>query len=417
MKQHAWLLALLLCISCGKVRPVTELPDIVVGEPSFFPTIVAHTDAPILGGNRIDILLNGDETFPAMLREIKNARETITFAQYLYEDGAIAHEFARAFAERCRAGVKGHILLDSQGARPIPEAIPRLLREAGCKVEFFRKVEAPQVVLIWRLLRYNYRNHRRILVIDGKVGFTGGYGISEAWSGNGRTPEHWRETNARIEGPLVNQLQAAFVGSWFEATGALLGGIGYFPSLEPRGDVSAQIVKSSPVGGSFENYMLFLLSIASAKQSISITNPYFIPDDKIVAALLAAAARGVRITVLVPGKIDVKLTHQASRRNYGKMLQGGIEIYEYQPALMHAKTMIVDGIWATVGSTNMDNRSFALNEELNLAVYDRKFARRLEDIYKEDLRYSKKITYAAWAARPWRERFFEFFAFPLQEQL
>jgi cardiolipin synthase A/B len=411
------MLAFLLCVGCGKVRPVTELPDIAVGEPTFFPTLVAHTDAPILGGNRIDILLNGDETFPAMLRDIKNARQTITFAQYLYESGAIAYEFAYAFAERCRAGVKGHILLDSQGARPIPDAIPRLLRDAGCKVEFFRKVEVPQVVLIWRLLRYNYRNHRRILVIDGKVGFTGGYGISQAWTGNGRIREHWRETNVRIEGPLVNHLQAAFVGSWFEATGALLGGTGYFPSLEPRGDIPAQIVKSSPVGGSFQNYMLFLLSIASAKQSIMITNPYFIPDDKILEALLAAASRGVKITVLVPGKIDVKLTYRASRRNYGQMLRGGIRIFEYQPALMHAKTMIVDGVWATVGSTNMDNRSFALNEELNLAVYDRGFARRLEEIFSEDLKYAKEITYAAWAARPWRERFFEFFAFPLQEQL
>jgi cardiolipin synthase A/B len=411
------MLAFLLCLGCGKVRPVTELPDIAVGEPTFFPTLVAHTDAPILGGNRIDILLNGDETFPAMLRDIKNARQTITFAQYLYEGGAIAYEFAYAFAERCRAGVKGHILLDSQGARPIPDAIPRLLRDAGCKVEFFRKVEVPQVVLIWRLLRYNYRNHRRILVIDGKVGFTGGYGISQAWTGNGRIREHWRETNVRIEGPLVNHLQAAFVGSWFEATGALLGGTGYFPSLEPRGDIPAQIVKSSPVGGSFQNYMLFLLSIASAKQSIMITNPYFIPDDKILEALLAAASRGVKITVLVPGKIDVKLTYRASRRNYGQMLRGGIRIFEYQPALMHAKTMIVDGVWATVGSTNMDNRSFALNEELNLAVYDRGFARRLEEIFSEDLKYAKEITYAAWAARPWRERFFEFFAFPLQEQL
>jgi cardiolipin synthase len=411
------MLAFLLCLGCGKVRPVTELPDIAVGEPTFFPTLVAHTDAPILGGNRIDILLNGDETFPAMLRDIKNARQTITFAQYLYEGGAIAYEFAYAFAERCRAGVKGHILLDSQGARPIPDAIPRLLRDAGCKVEFFRKVEVPQVVLIWRLLRYNYRNHRRILVIDGKVGFTGGYGISQAWTGNGRIREHWRETNVRIEGPLVNHLQAAFVGSWFEATGALLGGTGYFPSLDLRGDIAAQIVKSSPVGGSFQNYMLFLLSIASAKQSIMITNPYFIPDDKIIEALLAAAARGVKITVLVPGKIDVKLTYRASRRNYGQMLRGGMRIFEYQPALMHAKTMIVDGVWATVGSTNMDNRSFALNEELNLAVYDRGFARRLEEIFSEDLKYAKEITYAAWAARPWRERFFEFFAFPLQEQL
>ena len=417
MKRRAWTLVFFALFACGKVRPVTDIPDIAVGEPTFFPTIVAHTDAPIIGGNRIDILLNGDETFPAMLRDIKSARQTITLAQYLYEGGALANELAQAFAERCRSGVQAHILLDSQGSRPLPEEIPQLMRDAGCKVEFFRRVQVPQVVLIWRLLRYNYRNHRRILVIDGKLGYTGGYGISQAWTGNGRIPEHWRETNARIEGPLVNDLQAAFVGSWFEATGALLGGPGYFPSLEPRGNVAAQIVKSSPVGGSFQNYMLILLSIASAKRSIMITNPYFIPDDKIINALLAAARSGVRVTVLVPGKIDVKLTYRASRRNYGEMLKGGIDIYEYQPALMHAKTMVVDGVWATVGSTNMDNRSFAFNEELNLAVYDRNLASKLEEIFREDLKYSKKITYDAWAARPWRERFFELFAYPLQEQL
>jgi cardiolipin synthase len=417
MQRRAWMLFLLALFACGKVRPVTEMPHIVVGEPSFFPTIVAHTDAPILGGNRIDLMLNGNETFPEMLREIKKARETITFAQYLYQDSAIGSEFAATLAERCRAGVKAHILLDSQGARSLPQEITQLMRDAGCEVVFFRRVEAPHVVFIWRLIRYNYRNHRRILVIDGKIGFTGGYGISDAWTGDGHTPEHWRDTNARIEGPLVNHLQAAFAGSWFEATGAVLGGTGYFPSLEPRGNIAAQIVKSSPIGGSFQNYMLFLLSIASAKRSIMITNPYFIPDKKIIDTLLAAAQRGVRVTILVPGKIDVKLTYRASRHNYGRMLQGGIEIYEYQPALMHAKTMIVDGVWATVGSTNMDNRSFALNEELNLAVYDRGFAAKLEAIFRDDLRYAKKITYAAWAARPWRERFFELFAFPFQEQL
>ena len=416
MKRRYWLLAILLFLSCSRVRTVYEVPDIAVGEPSFFPTIEAHTDAPIVGGNRIDILLNGDETFPVMLRDIKKAKSTITFAQYLYEDGAIARELAGAFAERCRAGVKGQILLDSHGTNTSAE-IPQMMRDAGCKVEFFRRVEAPQVVFIWKLLRYNYRNHRRILVIDGRVGFTGGYGISETWTGNGRTPDHWRDTNARIEGPLVQQLQAAFAESWFEATGALLGGAGYFPRLDARGKVAGQIVKSSPIGGSFQNYLLFLLSIASAKKSILITNPYFIPDERMIDALLDAAARGARVTVLVPGKIDVKLTYRASRANYGRMLKGGIQIYEYSAALMHAKTMVVDGVWATIGSTNMDNRSFALNEELNLTVYDAALARRLEQIFTEDLRYARKITYEEWDKRPWRERFFELFSYPIKDQL
>jgi len=416
MKRLKWL-ALILIIGCAKVLPVYQIPEILVGEPSFFPTIEAYTDAPIVGGNRIDLLFNGDETFPAMLRDIIAAKSTITFAQYLYEDGSISYEFAQAFSDRCRAGVQVHILIDNQGSQKIPDKIPAMMRDAGCHVEFFRRVEAQQVFLPWKLLKYNYRNHRRVLVIDGRVGFTGGYGISEAWTGDGRTEDHWRETNARVEGPVVKYLQAAFSESWLEATGTVLGGDGYFPRLEPQGKVSAQMVKSSPIGGSFQNYMLFLLSISSAKKSILITNSYFIPDDTMIEALLNAAARGVRVVVLVPGKIDHQITYRASRSNYGRMLLGGIQIFEYMPALMHAKTMVVDGVWATVGSTNFDNRSFALNEELNLTVYDSGLARRLEEAFEQDLKYSRKITYEEWNSRGIGERIYEFFAFPVKEYL
>jgi cardiolipin synthase len=255
------------------------------------------------------------------------------------------------------------------------------------------------------------------LVLDGRIAFTGGYGIKDTWLGNGRTEEHWRETNARVEGPAVKFLQAAFAASWLETTGVMLGGAEYFPRLEPRGSVPAQVVSSSPVGGSFESYMLFLLSISSARKSILITNPYFIPDDRMIEALLRAAGRGVRVVVLVPGKIDHKITYRASRRNYGRMLLGGISIFEYQAALMHAKTMVIDGALATLGSTNLDNRSFALNEELNLTVYDGALARRLETAFFEDLHYSRRITYREWEARGFRERFFEIFAIPFKDQL
>jgi cardiolipin synthase A/B len=416
MKYVSVLLAIVSFLGCAKVLSINQIPDIALGEPSFFPTIEAHTDAPIIGGNRIDILLNGDETFPAMLRDIKTAKSTITFAQYLYEDGPIAYDLAQAFAERCRAGIEANILLDSHGTRT-PAEIPRIMTEAGCHLQYFRRVQAPQVIFPWKLLRYNYRNHRRILVIDGRIGFTGGYGISAAWMGDGRTEDHWRETNARMEGPIVKYLQAAFTESWLETTGKLLGGDGYFPRLEPRGNVPAQIVKSSPVGGSFQNYMLFLLSITSAKKSILITNPYFIPDDRMVEALLHAATRGVRVIVLVPGKIDHKITYRASRSNYGRLLAGGIHIFEYMPGLMHAKTMVVDGVWATIGSTNFDNRSFALNEELNLTIYHVPLAQRLQTIFDEDVKHSKRITYEEWRSRGLGERFFELFAFPIREQL
>jgi cardiolipin synthase len=412
-----WVAAAILLWGCARVLPVDKVPPIVVGEPAFFPTIEAYTDAPIVGGNQVQLLFNGDETFPVMLRDVATAKSTITFAQYLYEDGAFARALAQAFAERCRAGVQVHILIDSQGSGEIPEDIPTIMRDAGCQMRFFRRVEAPQVLLPWKLLKYNYRNHRRVLVIDGRLGFTGGYGISDAWTGDGRTPEHWRETNARVEGPIVHQLQAAFTESWLEATGTVLGGDAYFPRLEPVGKVSAQMVKSSPAGGSFQNYMLFLLSITSAKKSILITNPYFIPDDTMIRALLEAAARGVEVIVLVPGKIDHQITYRASRQNYGRMLLGGIRIFEYTPALLHAKTMVIDSVWATVGSTNFDNRSFALNEELNLTVYDAGLARHLEQAFKQDLRYARKITYEEWNSRGIGERVLEWFSFPIKDYL
>jgi cardiolipin synthase len=232
------------------------------------------------------------------------------------------------------------------------------------------------------------------LVLDGRIGFTGGYGISESWTGDGRTPEHWRDTNARVTGPVVKSLQAAFAESWLETTGIAIGGEDYFPVLPDSGDVPGQIVKSSPVGGSFNNYMLFLLSINSAKKSLLITNPYFIPDDVMTQALVKAAARGVRVVVLTPGEIDSQLTYTTSRSHYGPLLLGGVQIFEYKASLLHAKTMVVDGIWASIGSSNFDNRSFALNHEINLTVYDTGVARRLEEIFGEDLKYSQSISYS-----------------------
>jgi cardiolipin synthase len=417
MKRLYWLFAILVFFGCAKVLAVRQIPQITLGEATFFRTIEAHTDAPIVSGNRIDVLLNGDETFPVMLREIRKAKSTITFAQYLYEDGSLARELAQAFAERCRAGVKADILLDRHGSGKAPSAIIATMKDAGCHVEYFRQVEAEGIIFPWKLLRYNYRNHRRVLVIDGQIGFTGGYGISEAWTGNGRMREHWRDTNARIEGPAVRFLQAAVAESWLETTGIAIGSDGYFPHLEPSGNVPAQIVKSSPTGGSFQNYMLFLLSINSAKKSILITNPYFIPDNAMTETLVKAATRGVRVVVLLPGEIDSQLTYSTSRSHYGPLLLGGVQVFEYRASLMHAKTIVVDGVWSTIGSTNFDNRSFAFNQEINLTIYDSGMAHRLEEIFQEDLKYSQQITYEQWRSRSVFERLIEFFAFPIKEQL
>ena len=407
----------LLVFGCAKVRAIYDVPEISFGEATSFPTIEALTDAPIVGGNKLEILQNGDGTFPVMLRDIQNAKSTITFAQYLVKGGVLATEFVRSFAERCQAGIKVYVLFDSQGSSDAPDEIAATMRKPGCQLEYFRRIQAPQVVLPWKLLQYNYRNHRRIMVVDGQIGFTGGYALTDDWLGDGVTPNHWRDTNVRIQGPAVRYLQAAFTESWLETTGDLLGGEGIFPRLESRGQTALQLVKSSPVGGSFQNYILYLLAITWAKKSILITNPYFIPDDHMITALLKATARGVRVVVLVPARSDFKITYRASRRHYGEMLLGGIEIFEYSPALLHSKTMVVDGVWATVGSTNFDNRSFALNEELNVGVYDRDVAQSLAEIFAADLKRSKKVTYEEWQARGLKEKFFELFAFPVEEQL
>ena len=410
-------LTLLLLWGCANLTPINQMPSMVLGEPSFYPTIAAHTDASIIAGSRVELLFNGDQIFPAMLQAIRGARKSITYQQYFFEDGAIAHEIAEAFAERCQAGVQVKILLDSLGSGNIPQVIPELWKKSGCQLEWFERIKVFQFITPWELLNYNHRSHRRILVIDGKIGFTGGHGVSEAWSGNGRTPERWRQTDVKVEGPIVQQLQAAFVESWRRATGDVLGDDLYFPALDVQGKVYAKIVKSSPLSSSFGTYLLFLLSITSAQKSIHIANPYFFPDSRIEEALINAVKRGVKVVVLTPAKSDHATTSSASHSGFGVSLLGGVEIYEYQPALMHTKAMVVDGIWATVGSANLDYRSLAINEELNLVVYDAEFGQQFEKSFQEDLQYSKKLTYEAWNSRPLIDKFLELFTIPIKEQL
>lgn len=405
-------LALLLLAGCARVTPHLSLPDLRLGEPSFFPTVEAYTAAPIVAGNRVEFLLNGEEIFPALIEAIQSARKTITYAQYFYEDGPVSRDIAVALGERCLAGVGVNVLLDAFGSLGIPTEYVDTMRRLGCHVEFFR----PLGPLAWH--RANNRNHRRILVVDGRLGWTGGSGVSRKWMGNGRTEDHWRDTDVRVEGPIVEYLQGAFADNWLEATGIVLGGDAYFPRPLPAvGTVNAQIVRSSPAGGSAAMYTTFLLAMSAARRSIYIANPYLVPDDRMADALLAAVKRGVKVVVLAPGTIDHNIVRQASRGKWGRMLRGGVQIYEYLPALLHAKMMVIDGVWATVGSTNLDNRSFALNDELNLIVYDAPTAQRLETILKEDLTYARQVDYRRWRARGFIDRLMELLSTPFRDQL
>lgn len=397
---------------CARVQPHLALPPMMLGEASFFPTLEAYAGAPIVGGNAVELLFNGEQIFPSLVASIQSAQRTITYAQYYYEDGPVARDIAEALAERCRAGVGVNVLLDAFGSLGIPSEYLELMRVSGCHVAWFR----PLSQYIFR--PYHKRNHRRILVVDGRIGHTGGAGVSRKWMGNGRTEDHWRDTDVRMEGPVVEYLQAAFAENWLEATGMVLGGDAYFPRpIEPRGRVYAQVARSSPASGSTAMYTTFILALSAARTSVLVTNPYFVLDDTMREAVLGTVRRGVRVAVLVPAVIDHNLVRQASRAQFGDLLRAGVEIYEYTPALLHAKTMVIDGVWATVGSTNLDNLSFAFNDELNLIIYDRAIAKQLERAFHEDVQTSRRVTYEAWKDRGVRAKLLEVLALPIRDLL
>ena len=401
-----------LAVGCMRVTTHVAVPELVLGEPSYFPTQEAYGGAPIVGGNAVEILLNGEQIFPAVLEAIRSARRTITYAQYFYEDGPVARDIAEALAERCRAGVGVNVLLDAFGSLLMPGEYVESMRQSGCHVEWFRPLSP------FAIRRYNNRNHRRILVVDGRIGFTGGSGVSRKWMGNGRVADHWRDTDIRVEGPAVEYFQAGFADNWLEATGMVLGGEAYFPRpLQSRGNVHVQVVRSTTGGATTAMYTTLLLALSSAHRSVYITNPYFVLDEQMTAALLQTVARGVKVVVLVPGAIDHNIVRQASRAQFGRMLQAGIDIYEYMPALLHAKTMVIDGVWATIGSTNLDNRSLALHEELNVILYDREVAREMERVFLDDIAHSRRVTYEAWKKRGLAARFYELLAFPIRDLL
>jgi cardiolipin synthase A/B len=397
---------------CSRQETVVHLPALDVGNPTFATTLAAYAGTGVVGGNRIEVLLNGDEIFPAKLHIIKSARKTINYAQYVWEEGKASEDIANALAKRCREGLSVNILLDAVGALSMPSDYRQRMVDAGCKVESFRPLSP------FAIDKVNYRNHRRILIADGLVGITGGSGTSGKWGGNGRQADHWRDTDIWVEGPVVEQLQGAFAENWLEATRIALGGGEYFPaSTQPKGQVAAQVIRSSPAGGSTAMYTMYLLAMNSAKRSIDITNPYFLPDEKMIDTLVKTARRGVRVRLLLPGAIDHNLVRQASRSELGRLLLAGVQVYEYRAALLHAKTMVVDGEWATVGSTNLDHRSFGLNDEVNVVAYDGGVGRRLARVFVDDLSRSEQVTYQSWKDRGIVSRFLEMISIPVRGQM
>jgi cardiolipin synthase len=373
-----------------------------VSDPQFRRELGTLLGPAIIDGNRVQSLQNGDEIFPAMLAAIHDAGQTITFETYIYWSGDIGWVFARALEERARDGVKVHVLLDWRGSQKIEQDMIEEMTASGIEIQRYHP-------LSWyNLGRMNNRTHRKLLVVDGKVGFTGGVGIADEWNGNAQDADHWRDSHYRLEGPAVAQMQAAFMDNWIKTSGEVVQGVEYFPPLAPAGDALAQVFISSPSGGGDSMQLMYLLSITAAEHTIDLAAAYFVPDDLTRRAIRSALSRGVKVRIIVPGKkVDDLVVRQASRSNWGELLQAGAEIYEYQPAMFHCKTMIVDSQLASVGSTNFDNRSFRLNEEANLNVYDKAFAERLEDVFEEDLKQSRRITYQSWKNRPWHEKALE----------
>lgn len=357
---------------------------------------------PILEGNAVVNLENGSQIFPAMLEAVRGARYSITFETYIYWSGEIGRRFAKALAERAHAGVKVHVLLDWLGSQQMEEGLIEQMRDAGVEVERYHPLHW------YHLTRLNNRTHRKLLVADGKIGFTGGVGIADVWSGSAENPDHWRDSHYRIAGPAVAQMQAAFTDNWVKTTGRILQGERYFPRLDAAGTVPAQVFTSSPRGGADSMSLMYLMSIAASTHSIDLSAAYFVPDDLTLRVLLDALQRGVKVRIITPGEhIDSKVVRRASRQSWDPLLAAGARIYEYQPTMFHCKMLVVDRLLVSVGSTNFDNRSFRLNDEANLNIYDIAFARQVTEVFEHDLRRAHEVTLQEWRGRPWYDKALE----------
>ncbi|HEY0823981.1 MAG TPA: phospholipase D-like domain-containing protein [Ramlibacter sp.] len=387
-------------LSAGERRVSHEIPHLYpVDHPQFYRAMGMLLGPDIVGGNKVHALNNGDEIFPAMLAAIRGATRTVLFETFIYWSGDIGEEFAQALSERARAGVKVHVLLDWVGCIKVDDRLVDTMRDAGVEVHRFHPLRW------YNLGRINNRTHRKLLIVDGRIGFTGGVGIATPWTGHAQDEDHWRDSHYRVEGPVVAQMQSVMLSNWSKTTGRILHGEEYFPTLGEAGTQKAQMFHSSPSGGSESMQLMYLIAITAAVKTIDISSAYFVPDEMARVALIAALRRGVRVRVITPGrKIDQKTVRHASRALWGELLEAGMEMYVYQPTMYHCKVVIVDGLLASVGSTNFDPRSFHLNDEANLNVYDAEFAAHLTGVFEQDLQRCKRATLEDWRRRPALEK-------------
>jgi len=359
-----------------------------VSDSLFERVFELFTGTHIFPGNVVEQSLNGDGTYPKLWADLRSAQHSITVQMYYSLPGTVADTMAAVLKERARAHVRVLFLIDAFGSQHLSRHYLESLRDAGVEVAKLRSLR-------WYSVHdASDRSHVRVVVIDGRVGYTGGFGLADYWLGNGHAEDQWRESNVRFRGPAVMQLQAAFAAAWAEATGELLTGALFFPKtgFQPVGTTHAGVLFASPTTGSTPAERFLALTISGAQKTLYITNSYFVPDDDFRRMLEEAVQRGVDVRVLtVSDKTDVKTTWYAGRYRYEEMLLRGVRIFEYQPTMLHSKTIIADGIWGTIGSMNFDNRSMAFNNESNVVVLDRTFGAQMDSVFLDDLRYSKEI--------------------------
>jgi len=374
-------------------------PDFGTESSEFTTTMAGVTGMPVVDGNRVDIYNNGDEFYPAMLEAIESASLSVTMEQYIFWHGEVGRRFAEAFAEKARAGVSVKLLLDAIGSATLGSDIFRILEAGGCQLAWFRPIH-------WYTLhRANQRNHRKSLIVDGGVAFTGGSGLADHWLGTAENEHEWRDMQIRVEGPAVEAQQAGFAQNWLLTTGEIINGHEFFPEPHAAGKVPIQTILSSPSGGAGSAGTMYIIALQCARRYLYIANPYFIPDPRVIDMLARARRRGVIVKLMLAGKHnDTWWARQNSVRLYGRLLEAGVEIYEYQPTMLHQKTMVVDGVWATVGTTNFDNRSFALSEETNICFHDPSLVDQLRAVFSTDLARCERVELSQWKKRgPWQQ--------------
>lgn len=380
----------------GRVVTLSDSGPPAITDSLFERTFELFTGTHISDGNAVQHADNGNGVYPPLWADLRSARQTITVQMYYSLPGRVADTLAAILRERARAKVRVLLLLDAFGSQHLSRSWIRGLRDAGVEVAKLRPLRWYTVATATN------RSHVRVVVVDGRIGYTGGFGLADYWLGDGRHEEQWRESNVRFEGPVVMQLQAAFAAAWAEATGELITGPLFFPSsgFQPAGKTHAGLLFTSPTLGSTPAERFLSLTIVGTRKSLYIENSYFVPDDDFRRLLKRAARRGVDVRVLtVSAKTDVKTTWYAGRHWYEDLLRGGVRIYEYQPTMLHSKTLVADGLWSSVGSMNFDNRSMAFNNESNLVVLDSLFGRQRDSMFFEDLKYAKEMKLEAFEKR------------------